>query len=150
MSSKAKSISKHVNDDFDFVCSTTLLGSLVKSIIMITGNTTNTAKTIYNEIKRQYDNKTGFFVREEDFTIKELADYVWNMADPEEDWISMKDNLAIIYDENNILSPIIHVVYNGVIHPLNPKGIMYGASYAFTHSSPHVYMETLYGTEESK
>lgn len=57
-------------------------------------------------------------------TIEEVCDYLINFYKVDKD--KYKENIVLVYDEDNVFTPIVTLKVDGIILPLDPSGMTLG------------------------
>lgn len=115
---------------------TTLAGSIVTTIGIITGKSELQVRKTYNMLKR---NKQVI-----PHTVSEICDYVWSIFG-DDDKIEARANMVLVYDKLNVRGPLVTLVNEaGNIMPLSPNGNFTGILMSAASGSDYVGVEFLY------
>ena len=122
MSSKAKKISEELVKAKHLELYTTLPGSIIASIGMLSGVSVEDQLKYFEVLKKwisKLDND------KETVTVIDIFNHVANeIGKLQKEWLS---KYILIFDKNNILTPLVTIVDdNGNPLPLTPEGFYYG------------------------
>jgi hypothetical protein len=140
MSSIAKRLAKKAKQTPEEY--TTLVGSIVTTIGIITGQSEHNVRKMYNRLKKD----------KKDFpnTVGEIFNYVWSIFG-DDDKIAVRANVVLVYDKLNVRSPLVTWVNeNGNIMPLSPNGTFTGILMTAAAGSEYVGVEYLYNEDGSE
>lgn len=142
MSSKAKKIAKNVktnkNQNVHQMCNCTA-GSAICTIGKLAGKTEEEVLDAFNALRKDFPVKVN--------TIRELCDYLIDYFGMDEKY---KENIVLVYDERNIITPLVTVKYQAeeesILCPIQSDGTYTGI---MSHLSEEwVSIEHIYEEEE--
>lgn len=118
MSNRVKKIVKEVqenkNQNVYHMCNCTA-GSAICTIGKLAGKKEEEVLESFNALRKDHSVKVN--------TIRELCDYLIGYFGMKEEY---KDNLVLVYDERNIMTPLVTVEYNtsegNIIYPISSDG----------------------------
>ena len=118
MSNRVKKIVKEAqenkNQNVYHMCNC-IAGSAICTIGKLAGKKEEEILVSFNEIRKDHSVKVN--------TIRELCDYLIGYFGMKEEY---KDNLVLVYDERNIMTPLVTVEYNtpegNIIYPISSDG----------------------------
>lgn len=123
MSSKAKKIEKNAKSE-ESLKKYELYGSIAGSAIVSIGKL---AKKTEKELMKEFDNlknDEAFFASK---NVVEMCDYLFKYFNVEEEY---KDNIILLFDERNILTPMVTLLVDNAILPLDPEGKIFTGIFA--------------------
>ena len=118
MSNRVKKIVKEAqenkNQNVYHMCNCTA-GSAICTIGKLAGKKEEEVLESFNALRKNHSVKVN--------TIRELCDYLISYFGMKEEY---KDNLVLVYDERNIMTPLVTVEYNtpegNIIYPISSDG----------------------------
>ena len=118
MSNRVKKIAKEVqenkNQNVYHMCNCTA-GSAICTIGKLAGKKEEEILVSFNALRKDHSVKVN--------TIRELCDYLIGYFGMKEEY---KDNLVLVYDERNIMTPLVTVEYNtpegNILYPISSDG----------------------------
>ena len=118
MSNRVKKIVKEAqenkNQNVYHMCNCTA-GSAICTIGKLAGKKEEEVLESFNALRKDHSVKVN--------TIRELCDYLIGYFGMKEEY---KDNLVLVYDERNIMTPLVTVEYNtpegNIIYPISSDG----------------------------
>ena len=118
MSNRVKKIVKEAqenkNQNVYHMCNCTA-GSAICTIGKLAGKKEEDILVSFNALRKDHSVKVN--------TIRELCDYLISYFGMKEEY---KDNLVLVYDERNIMTPLVTVEYNtpegNIIYPISSDG----------------------------
>lgn len=139
MSSIAKRLAKRKKTPEEY---STLVGSIVTTIGIISGRSELEVRMMYNKLKKNKGDMPN--------TVSEICDYVWSIFG-NDDMIAARADMVLVYDKLNIRSPLVTFTNeNGNIMPLSPDGTFTGILMTAAAGSEYVGVEYLYNEDGSK
>lgn len=122
MSSKAKKISEKLVKAKHLELYTTLPGSIVSSISMLSGVSVEDQLKYFEVLKKWVNEQAN---ADKTVTVIDIFNHVANdIGKLQKDW---RSKYILIFDKNNILTPLVAIIDgNGNILPLTPEGFYYG------------------------
>ena len=122
MSSKAKKISENLVKAKHLELYTTLPGSIIASIAMLSGVSVE-EQLKYFEVLKEWVNKQAN--ENKNVTVIDIFNHVANdIGKLQKEW---RSKYILIFDKNDILTPLVTVIDDdGNILPLTPEGFYYG------------------------
>ena len=140
MSSKAKKIEKNVetnkNQNVYHMCNCTA-GSAICTIGKLAGKTEEEILEAFNALRKDFPVKVN--------TIRELCDYLIGYFSMDK---AYKENIVLVYDERNIITPLVTVEYHTedgkILCPISSDGTYVGIMSHLSEewvSVEHVYEE---------
>ena len=148
MSNATRKIKKEIKKPDELY--TTLIGSIITSVGMISGKTYESNKELFNNLKK--DKK----ILKPYNTVKELCDYIFSIHGRDTVRDLFENGICLCYDEPSLRQPLVCFVNEQevdtedgtavvpVLLPLDPKGDLYGVMQAFMTGSPNVFIEQVY------
>lgn len=121
MSSKAKKLEKQIGI-YDAIKKYTMYGSVIGSCIVTIGKL---AQKTEEDLVKDFDmfsDDTNLLWNCK--TIKEVCDYLIDFYKVDKD--KYKDNIVLVYDEDNMYTPIVTLEVENNILPLDPNGMTLG------------------------
>ena len=121
MSSKAKRIEEKA-EAYGKMKKYTMYGTVIGSCVVTIGKL---AQKTEEELLKDFDDfsdSTNLLWNCK--TIKEICDYLIDFYKVDRD--AYKDNIVLVYDENNIYTPIVTLEVENNILPLDPSGMALG------------------------
>lgn len=120
MSSKAKKIEKQA-ENYNKMKKYTMYGTVIGSAIVTIGKLAQkTEEDLVKDFDMFSDNTNPLWNCK---TIKEVCDYLIKFYDVKDDY---KENIVLVYDEDNVYTPIITLEIDDSILPLDPNGMTLG------------------------
>lgn len=122
MSSKAKKISENLVKAKHLELYTTLPGSIIASIAMLSGVSIED-QLKYFEVLKEWVNKQAY--ENKTVTVIDVFNHVANdIGKLQKEW---RSKYILVFDKNNILTPLVTLIdEEGNILPLTPEGFYYG------------------------
>ena len=122
MSSKAKQISKKVIKAKHLELYTTLPGSIIASIAMLSGVSVKDQLKYFEILKKWVDTQAN---ENKTVTVIDIFNHVANeIGKLQKEW---RSKYILVFDKNNVLTPLVTIVDDeGNILPLTPEGFYYG------------------------
>jgi hypothetical protein len=122
MSSKANKISKELVKAKHLELYTTLPGSIVSSIAMLSGVSTEDQLKYFEVLKKWVEKQAK---ENETVTVIDIFNHVANeIGKLQKEW---RSKYILIFDKNNVLTPLVTIVDDeGNPLPLTPEGFYYG------------------------
>lgn len=122
MSSKAKKISENLVKAKHLELYTTLPGSIIASIAMLSGVSVE-EQLKYFEVLKEWVNKQAN--ANKNVTVIDIFNHVANeIGKLQKEW---RSKYILVFDKNDILTPLVTVIDDdGNILPLTPEGFYYG------------------------
>lgn len=120
MSSKAKKIEKQA-ENYSKMKRHTMYGTVIGSAIVTIGKLAQkTEEDLVKDFDMFSDNTNPLWNCK---TIKEVCDYLIKFYDVIDDY---KENIVLVYDEDNVYTPIVTLEIDDTILPLDPNGMTLG------------------------
>lgn len=120
MSSKAKKIEKQA-ENYGKMKKYTMYGTVIGSAIVTIGKLAQkTEEDLVKDFDIFSDNTNPLWNCK---TIKEVCDYLIKFYDVIDDY---KENIVLVYDEDNVYTPIVTLEIDDSILPLDPSGMTLG------------------------
>ena len=120
MSSKVKKLEKQAENYYKMK-KYTMYGTVIGSAIVTIGKLAQkTEEELLKDFDMFSDNKNPLWNCK---TIKEVCDYLIKFYDVSDDY---KENIVLVYDEDNVYTPIVTLEVDGAILPLDPSGMTLG------------------------
>ena len=120
MSSKAKKLENQA-ENYGKMKKYTMYGTVIGSAIVTIGKLAQkTEEELIKDFDMFSDNKNPLWNCK---TIKEVCDYLIKFYDVSDDY---KENIVLVYDEDNVYTPIVTLEVDGAILPLDPSGMTLG------------------------
>lgn len=122
MSSKAKQISKKVIKSKHLELYTTLPGSIIASIAMLSGVSIKDQLKYFKVLKKWVDEQAK---ENQNITVIDIFNHVANeIGKFQKEW---RSKYILIFDKNNVLTPLVTIIDDdGNPLPLTPEGFYYG------------------------
>ncbi len=147
MSNKTRKIKKEIAKPSELY--TTLVGSIISTVGMISGKSEIQNRKLFNALKKQPKVLPD--------TVEKICDYIFTIHGDENVEEEFKSRAVLVYDEQNIRQPLVCLmtiqntlnddgdeIEYPVLMPLDPKGNLYGVMRAFMTGSPNVYLEPVF------
>lgn len=137
MSSKAKRIEEKA-EAYGKMKKYTMYGTVIGSAIVTIGKLAQkTEEDLVKDFDMFSDNTNTLWNCK---TIKEVCDYLIKFYDVSDDY---KENIVLVYDEDNVYTPIITLEIENNILPLDPSGMTLGIlNHLDKAIVEHIYEET--------
>lgn len=137
MSSKAKRIEEKA-EAYGKMKKYTMYGTVIGSAIVTVGKLAQkTEEDLVKDFDMFSDNTNPLWNCK---TIKEVCDYLIKFYDVIDDY---KNNIILVYDEDNVYTPIVTLEVNNTILPLDPSGMTLGIlNHLDKAIVEHIYEET--------
>ena len=120
MSSKAKRIEEQA-ESYGKMKKYAMYGTVIGSCIVSIGKLAKkTEEELIKDFDMFSDNKNPLWNCK---TIKEVCDYLIKFYDVLDNY---KENIVLVYDEDNVYTPIVTLEIDGTILPLDPNGMTLG------------------------
>ena len=122
MSNRIKHISKKVIKAKHLELYTTLPGSIISSIAMLSGISIKDQLEYFKVLKKWVDEQAK---ENKNITVIDIFNHVANeIGKLKKEW---RSKYILIFDKNNVLTPLVTIVNeDGNILPLTPEGFYYG------------------------
>lgn len=137
MSSKAKRIEEKA-EAYGKMKKYTMYGTVIGSAIVTVGKLAQKKEEdLVKDFDMFSDNTNPLWNCK---TIKEVCDYLIKFYDVTDDY---KNNIILVYDEDNVYTPIVTLEVNNTILPLDPSGMTLGIlNHLDKAIVEHIYEET--------
>lgn len=120
MSSKAKKLEKQA-ENYGKMKKYTMYGTVIGSCIITIGKLAQkTEEDLVKDFDMFSDNTNPLWNCK---TIKEVCDYLIKFYDVLDGY---KENIVLVYDEDNVFTPIVTLEIDDTILPLDPSGMTLG------------------------
>lgn len=120
MSSKAKKIEEQA-ENYGKMKRYTMYGTVIGSAIVTIGKLAKkTEEDLVKDFDMFSDNTNPLWDCK---NIREVCDYLIKFYDVSDEY---KDNIVLVYDEDNVYTPIVTLEIDDTILPLDPKGMTLG------------------------
>lgn len=122
MSNRIKHISKKVIKAKHLELYTTLPGSIISSIAMLSGISIEEQLKYFEVLKKWVDEQAK---ENKNITVIDIFNHVANeIGKLQKEW---RSKYILIFDKNNVLTPLVTIIDDdGNILPLTPEGFYYG------------------------
>lgn len=118
----------------------TTIGSLITTVMQVTGKTEDDAMKYYTFVKKNAKTVIG------DKTFKEIAEYVFTTFGDELAEAAWKSSLVIVYDD--IRTPMFALSNGETVLPLKRDGTYSGILMEFMKEEPNVAVEFIFDDVE--
>lgn len=142
MSSKAKKIEASIKKYHNIDLYATLIGSIVTTVCILNKKTETSAKRYFNKLKKELE------INEKSenpvvYSVQDLLNKVWKEIGSDDN-IHERSRIVLVYDNNEVKSPLVSIVNNDTILPLSPEGIYYGVLADINDGKENIDYEFVY------
>ena len=122
MSNKVKIIKENIKqkkakDDLELYA--TLPGSIITSIGILSGTSKKTIRENFVDFKKKFK-----LLENNDWTVEKLVEYAYEQYGNCDR--TLLGNLALLVDIRNIYTPLVAIIKEDKVMPLDPKGLSFG------------------------
>ena len=142
MSSKAKKIEASIKKHHNIDLYATLIGSIVTTVCILNKKTETSAKRYFNKLKKELE------INEKSenpvvYSVQDLLNKAWKEIGSDDN-IHERSRIVLVYDNNEVKSPLVSIVNNDTILPLSPEGIYYGVLADINEGKENIDYEFVY------